>query len=62
MPPLEIKLALLEDVVDTLLGDELERTHLAVRKQEQKEHKRRVRAVAELEPVGHELDHEDYHG
>ena len=62
LPEMGIELAELEDVVDMLLGDELERTHLEHRKQEQKEHKRRARAEAELEPAGAELDDEDYRG
>lgn len=61
MPPLEVCLAELEDVVDTLLGDELERTHLEARKQDVRDQKRRARAERELEPVGHELDDENYH-
>lgn len=60
LPPLTIELADIEDVVDTLLGDELERTHLAARKNERKETNKKRRALVE-EPVGAELDDEDYH-
>lgn len=60
LPELKIQLAEMEDVVDSLLGDELERTHLEARKQHQKDMKRRARAEKALEPVGHELDDENY--
>lgn len=60
LPPLNIELADIEDVVDTLLGDELERTHLEARKQEKRDEKARKRAARELEPAGAELDDENY--
>lgn len=60
LPPLTIELAPLEDVVDTLLGDELERTHLAARKQERQDTNKKRRALVE-EPAGAELDDENYH-
>lgn len=62
LPGLTVELAPLEDVVDMLLGDELERTHLDARRQEVKEQKRRSRQERDLEPVGSELDDENYRG
>jgi hypothetical protein len=62
LPPLEIALAPMEDVVDALLGDALERTHLEARKQEVRavKSRRRAEVVAEAEPEGSELDDENY--
>jgi hypothetical protein len=60
LPELKIELVEMEDVVDMLLGDELERTHLEDRKQQEKAEKARQRKARQLEPVGAELDDEDY--
>lgn len=60
LPELKIELAEVEDIVDMLLGDELERTHLQDRKERKKAEKARLRAACELEPAGHELDDENY--
>jgi hypothetical protein len=60
LPPLVIELQDLEDVVDQLLGDELERTHLEERKAAKKAEKAKLRADRELEPAGIELDDENY--
>jgi predicted transcriptional regulator len=60
LPPLELELAPLEDIVDVLLGAEFDRTHLAARKAERRETNRMRREEESLEPAGFELDQEDY--
>lgn len=57
LPPDGIELSEPEDILDTLLGDELERTHLEARKQAKRAHKEAVRR----EYADAELDHEDFH-
>lgn len=61
LPPDGIELAPMEDIVDQLLGDELERTHLEARKEEKREQRAKARHQRELEEAEVELDHEDYH-
>jgi len=69
MPPLKIELLEMEDVVDSLLGDELERTHQEARKQQRRDIKQQARRARELttsttlteDDFGNEdLDNENY--
>jgi hypothetical protein len=56
LPPLVIELAEPEDIVEMLLGDELERTHMEAARQDKKAKKQE----AQEEAPGSELDNEDY--
>jgi hypothetical protein len=60
LPPLELELAPLEDIVDILLGEEFDRTHLEARKAVRRDTNRKRREELALEPQGAKLDDENY--